>query len=617
MNKAIANYYLRVHPTYLTQMNALMIKNVEDYIKAKAVTYGILLEMLSGNIPSSEFSITELTENSLSLTGGYCVYNLDGEVLIFQVNTQNISLSAYNPGDNLGIYIVPKKSAYEQGLLNFTNNSKVVTFSDDSYATFNNMEVYDSILIETSIEGNDGIYRVETVNPTSVVLTETFLGTTESGLKWKIIGYYGNSIVLDSSKTIYEYDAYDLVLSTTPLTGIKLNTVLLDEYGHIERLTDNRLNVRYKEKGISDINSDSITQGSLTRITTRDERRNAAELPSMFLDILYPGSVYSVNIYLTPDNLFLEVEYINAYDYNGNKITGVATFDLVALLAANTIKEGNTYLTISRRVSHDVFTADFQWRAGAVNNDEVCIGILNYDPIEEPSYTWEYHYVSTRFIGKSFISNETLSPSGAIVHGELAAKTGTDNLLHWYFGRDGNNGVDTIQLMDYPGFIAAMNTYLSLIRKEEFLRFSIMANSTEKAGWFMNNGIAAPAFVGYAYKLVSVKLSSMAVEAISTNPILVTDYIGLGDPFVNAATGYYVPETVTPGTVVSHAIDTIYPADHLIGMYFDGVTHKARLVVGEVTVHEFTINEGCNSRIYHAEINIQSTEEVPLINSQT
>ena len=176
---------------FLNEAVNLGIINTERLMKSLRETYGAVAKRQTDGTLSNDLKVIKNRDTSLLIYAGYAIANIDGEVLIIEVPQQGVDVSAYSNGIEYYVYLVPTKSNLEAGTLTLTNGSKNVAITGGA---FDKVNMGESIVITGSGLGNDGLYTIgSVVSDSLVLLADTFTGTTESGLKWKIVPFFGQN----------------------------------------------------------------------------------------------------------------------------------------------------------------------------------------------------------------------------------------------------------------------------------------------------------------------------------------------------------------------------------------------------------------------------------------
>ena len=220
------------------------------------------------------------------------ISRIEDEILVGYVEDQTIQ---GNPNDLLpgtyGIYLIPKKSNYEEGTIDLTNGSDIIQSNN---ANFSKLQPFDRIKIEDSALGNNGVYTVTSnITSNSVQITEPISGPNETNLKWKIVGYFGNNYISETNNNefIYEYDDYTILLTRKLLTQKNIDNAskfyqvdVINQ--HFANLVDLRAQNLYVLKSISAVNADNVIKGYFKDITTIEGPGTGLNLFEGFLDFL-------------------------------------------------------------------------------------------------------------------------------------------------------------------------------------------------------------------------------------------------------------------------------------------------------------------------------------------
>jgi hypothetical protein len=307
------------------------------------MTPGLLIKKLSSGVLSSDFLVSG--NGPLNINAGYLTYNDNGKIRIVKFDATVLSVDAISyPNGNYYVCIKPKSTNYEKGTLSFTNGSDIVSSTIKN--VFKYLRPGGSIIIENadSIYGNGGNYPIISTSVDSVRLATPFNGTSESGLKWKIGAEFpdGHNVDSNNERLAYEYDGYDLVISSSPV-GYELCYLRMSS-GVATILSDRRPNFLAVFKNNSG-NADDILSGLSKDITTIEEKASAARLDRIVKNTFTKGIRTGLNALTIGEDL-IRVEAGEAIDGNGKLILvpNNVTFNTADLFNESKIIEGDNYL---------------------------------------------------------------------------------------------------------------------------------------------------------------------------------------------------------------------------------------------------------------------------------
>ena len=578
MNKYNALTKIKIHSKSLGELIRLNNLNIQNLIKAKADSYGVVAGLTSGGL-TGECLCTVVPGTNIRIAAGYCIANISNEIVIVSVSQTDIDFSAYS--GTYFIYIVPEKSSYEDGLLTFTNLSKTVTIADGN---FDKLNPYEYLVIVDSLLGNNALYQVSNdIASGSLELSEEFAGTTETDLKWKIAGYFGSVIIPTGSSFPYEYDKYEIVVSTLPpgigiADGICLTKAVCDGLGGIV-LTDYRNEGNlYIEKQLAPMIADSVTTGDTHGVTTIEEKAQAGNVSANLKSFVEAGVRTGLEPAIQVDNKTLQIGFGHAFNSSGQRIelpdTGdIYTTDLDVLVGLGTIVNGDNYCYL-KYVSPDSY--EIVWnQTGADEAGAVKICKILYDPLVPVNgghfgLTDQRTFVELKTPSLLLEDKEELPDN----EGELSYYTGgSDVSLHGLYYKKGGTVYKVIDKSDFVN---------------EALRFAFYPSEDNKDVWFLCNGVSAPVFVGDSFTLKSFKVTQIAT----------TNFVGADHSVADLMTGLdtagnnpidthqFVEKTnncgeVTIGNLNSNPSD-IWAPNLSLGVYFNGkeTSRCIQLIIG-------------------------------------
>jgi hypothetical protein len=478
--------------------------NIQNHIKAKADSYGVCAGLTAGGL-TGECLCSVVPGTNIRIATGYCIANISNEIVIVSIPQTDVDMSTYS--GTYYIYIVPEKSSYEDGLLTFTNGSKTVTIDADG--DFDKLNPYEYLVIIDSLLGNNALYQVSNdIASGTLELSEEFAGTTETDLKWKIAGYFGSVITPTESSLPYEYDKYEVVVSTLPpgigvANGICLAKAVCDGLGGIV-LTDYRNEGNlYIEKQLAPMVADQITAGDTHSVTTIEEKAQAGVVSKDIASFVEAGVRTGLVPALQLDHKTLQIGFGHAFNSDGQRIeildTGdIYTTDLEVLEGLGTILDGANYCYL-KYVSPNSY--EFVWnQTGAAETGAVKICKILYDPLAPVNgghfgLTDQRTFVELK-TPSLLLEDKEILPDNA---GEIIYYTsGTDASLHGLYYCKGSTAYKIVDKADYL---------------EEVYRF-VLYPPESKDFWFFLQGIAAPTFISDSFMLKSFKIAIISTVAL-------------------------------------------------------------------------------------------------------
>lgn len=459
MNKT--NWYpgLRIGSKFVSTALDLNNEDLQDYIKSITSKYGLAIDTLENGNLSIDFQI-HIFQGALWLNSGYFISRIEDEILVGYVEDQTIQ---GNPNDLLpgtyGIYLIPKKSNYEEGTIDLTNGSDIIQSNN---ANFSKLQPFDRIKIEDSALGNNGVYTVTSnITSNSVQITEPISGPNETNLKWKIVGYFGNNYISETNNNefIYEYDDYTILLTQKNIdNAFKFYQVDVINQ-HFANLVDLRAQNLYVLKSISAVNADNVIKGYFKDITTIEEKAFAGNIPNYLKDILTNGILSGIGVIL--NNNLLNISNGFAIDGNGRLMyIPDVSINLDSLVSDGTIKEGKNYMymTYNPPLSYR-FTYSQQL---LVSENLINIGKITYnkDVIPHFAYSDNKSYSKGAFSSIILKGKGSQSNEGEIYYLPLSAGTGQ---LHYLRLATSGTELEDIRLCNYGDLtteLDALNTSL-------------------------------------------------------------------------------------------------------------------------------------------------------------
>ena len=343
MNKIDIKPRLHIYTRILNQARLLQQQNLELFVKALGLSFGVVAYKQSGGGLSDDLKVS-YTSNTLELHSGYIIALISGEITPMYIPAQSVPLAGLTPNSTYYIYIAHKYSNYESGTLSFTNGSKVVSVSGGD---FTKLDPFEYLVISDSSLGNNGEYKIAKVtSDTGLELVSPFTGTSESGLVWKIGGYFGDYNPAD--KLLYTYDDYDLLVVNQPTSRsvVALAQVNISAFNTVSSLIDLRPTNLFSQKGLFNISGDDVLGGAAKDITTIEEKAKASRVDLIANDVFTGGVIQGFGISVNGNKFSLTAGA--AYDENGIRITSKATtFDMVELEGAGVVElDKHNYLHI-------------------------------------------------------------------------------------------------------------------------------------------------------------------------------------------------------------------------------------------------------------------------------
>lgn len=595
------------HEKNLNQALAVLANgNVERYLRSITNTFGFVIRKL----PNGELDYDLKTNNkgsSIDMSGGYLIADDNGALRIIRIPSQAISLSGLVDGTTYGLYIVPKQHNYEEGTLTFTNGSKSVVVTGGN---FNKLKTFDGLVIDTSTLGNNGAYKIYNVtSTTSLDLTEEFTGTTETNLKWKVSGDLGKDNP-EPQDLIFYYDGYDIVLSSSPITGFKVAEFILSA-GLITTLTDKRATNLYSLKNISQSVADDVVKGIINDITTIEGKAQAESVNSRSKDFIQKGIRSGASITLFTDNETLLISQMSGYNAIGQRFevsksgVGLKLRDYVTL---GKIVEGDNYLFVDY-----LSPSGYQWiwsNSQTPSGNEVLLAKIRYLSDVIPNFSIQEKYANPTAIKTPSIIFENkaiINPVEGQMYYDYV------NGVYIYYQLDTTTRGDTpvykkVEMINFPRFTKLLNQAISSVAKSERIRFNLYIDAG-KDSWFFFNGIQAPTLIGYEFYIRQMKIGLTELDGTVPSTYAKYDY----------ANGKYpLRETKFSNIIVfeKEKFPDPFVKDSTIGMYFNGnATDKTvKLMVNGVDKASTNMQSDTNSaptnKLYTVEILLESTDVI-------
>lgn len=603
MDKVNVLSRVRVHSKFLNQLSVLTNGNLSKYLQAITEVFGIVAEKQTNGVYDNSFQIEQNTPTSLLVNAGFAISNNDGSPRILYSGTkESMDITSLFSDVTYNLYLVPKESSYELGTLSFTTGSKIVTIANGN---FSKLDPYESIVIDTSISGNNGVYEIyNVVGSDTLQLVETFAGTSESSLKWKIAGNFKGYKTAGKEDLIYSYDSYDLVVSSQNLSTGFILASFKKTGGAISSITDRRSDNLFTVKAIGKVLADSVITGVLNSITTIEEKASANRLNKIVADNIRAG--YKEGVALSILESTLSITAGSVYTSNGERITiaptgsasGDVTINLQEAVTNGNIIVGSNLLYVYY-ISPNGY--GFQWNNAARNC--VLIGKINYAPDIVPAFSvTEVKDAIKHNINSIVFQEKTIN---TYVEKELYYKNG----ILYYQQLDPVSReviLREAEIINIYRLNELLNSVLASVAKSERIRFSLYPTA-EKDSWFFSNGIQSPILLGYKHKIVSWKIGvlDMATPAGSSQ---VYDY-----------TTKEVAATSKVTKVIAKDVGTLGNPNATMGVYFYGsgtintikLVHEGN-VISETNMQPDTdtIGQADINKLYQVEVVVETTEAV-------
>lgn len=608
MNNVHLKNKLRIRNKHLTQFVESTEQNLENFIKANAVRYGVACSLGIAGELTNELQATAVDDNTILISPGYIVENYNGEIMLIEVPETVVDVSGSTDGQQYIVYVVPLKSNREEGTVSLTNGSQTINITGGD---FNKLSDYEWILISGSSNSNDGLYQIHSASGASGTLTESFSGTSESGLRWAVVGWYGD-MTPSESDTLYEYDKFQVIVSTNPeLYGYKVALFNYDSSA-IQLLEDIRHLNMFEVRNFGNVSSDKVIEGKTNNITTIAEKSQAGRV-DLNMSAITKGGVRSgliTTLILDRDETRLQVSTGVAYDNMGRRINVISSeLNLNELVSGSKILSGNNFLYVAYKESN---LWEFVWSQAVIDKPGVVlIATVNYNPLENPQF----------FLTDSRSSHKLKSPSLISEGHELEKVEGelfynpTDR-YYYYTKRKSDDTLETLKLIDENTVATKVQEVIDSIAKREYLRFTFYPIAG-KENWFSHNGYAAPLFVPYDFKIIEMQVMAFNITDITSNQTDVDYMSKLGSN----------PKVVTQqGTLVNQVFVKAPPIQvnqfqsSSLGVFFSGLANPrlielkingvARIGVnmeGEAGLPDSGQGTPLNT-LYHAVVLIEQTQ---------
>lgn len=604
MDKAIYLNRVRAHSKFLNQaMSVLGNGNIAKLIKATGLTFGVVTEKLPSGVLDVDLRIEQITDTSLFLNPGYAIVYDGSEIRIIEVPKATIDFSSQSDGIDYNIYMVPKGDSYEAGTLTFVNGSKTVLITGGDFAK---TDPYESLVIDSSLLSNNGVYEVYQPSTTTLELVNIFTGTSESGLKWKIAGNFKGYKTATANDLIYSYDSYDIVISSQKSEeGLLLSTVRKSS-GIIGIITDQRATNLFSMKALSKTVADEVIKGVTKDITTIEEKASAGTMDQVVSDSIQTG--WLTGLSLSISGAILTIGSGVVYNSSGKRISipSQITLDLQQYVTSGNIIETNTnYLYISY-VSPNSYKFSWSQSGDLTEKGVILIGRIQWtDAGTEPFSIISSDKQPTKHKVNSalFSENQILTYQ----HGEMYFK---DNVF-WYRYLDEtvrDPVLREIELIGLTRLNTLLKTALNGVAKSEKIRFSLYPTD-EKDSWFFNNGIQSPVLIGYKHKITSWKIGILPAMSAPVSSSVVYDY-----------TTKEVLIASKISSIITKTPNHVGDPNATVGVQFygSGSVNKVRLVYNGVVIDETdmqapdtdTLGQALINRLYQVELTVETTEDI-------
>jgi len=588
----------RVHSKLMNQLSILTNGNLGKYLNAVTEIWGVVSQKQVNGIFDKNLQLEINTTSSVVINPGVAISNNDNEVRLMVLPAKEIIDATSLLNDiPYNVYIVPKESNYETGLLTFTNGSKVVSVAG---GTFNKLDPYESLVIEDSLSGNDGVYEIYSPGTDTLELVEPFTGTTETDLKYKIAANFKGYKTATEIDLEYAYDGFDVVVSSLKLTtGFILGT-FQKTAGIVTTLTDRRSNNLYTIKAIGKVLADSVITGITNAITTIEEKASAATMDKVITDFVTSGYRSGLVVTLVDETLVISSGI--AYTALGKRIH-VETETVIDLAAA--VTNGQVVTGENKLYLGYVSPNSYEWIWNNQTKGAVAITDLGYNIDLRPSF---YIVSDLRAPVKQKLNSVVFEekPMLTFLEREVYYEGG---ILYYYqldpTSREGGVLRQT-ELINIHRLNELLNAALNGVAKSERIRFSLYP-SAEKESWFFNNGIQSPTLIGYQSKIVGWRVGLLEAGAPAVNS-QIYDY-----------TEKEVLATSKISGIVAKALEFVAPADSTLGVYFSGAgsINTIKLMVNGVAIDTTnmqaegdTLGEAAINKVYQVEVRVESTESV-------
>ena len=599
---------------FLNEAVNLGVINTEKLMKSMVETYGAVSKRETDGTLSTDLKVVKATDTSLTLFAGYAIVNLEGEVLILEVDQDDIDVSSHSDNIEYYVYIVPSKSSFESGTLTFTNGSKNVSVTGGNFDKLNPGE---SLVITTSLSGNDGVYPVGSIAGSNLLLlTDDFAGTTEAGLKWKIAPYFGPDLVATTTDLVYFYDSYEVVISSSEIkNGVKLAS-FRKASGAVSVVTDKREENLYRQKPVFKLIADEITKGKKNDITSIEEKAAAGAVrgtnSDFFTKGIWTGGAMSFNS-SNQNNELLDVEPLVVYDGLGRRVQLTQTVQINLRTAVNegSITEGDNYLYIIYKSPNSY---QFAWDDSPESEkaDRVLLKGVRYASDILPYFS----FLTTvpdrcKLRANSIVFDGKENPNYA--EGQCYYSGG--KLYVWIPGSqeegDKAGTIQRVQIIDALSLQNTIETEINKIAKREILRFSLYIGA-DKDAWFFHNSIQMPTFIPYTFTVTGVKVGSI----VTTTPVPSTYQ---GYDYLNSNSLYVKKDSLVANvTNKTSGLPTKIGANGTLGIAHrstGGVEGNPRKIVLSVNGAEVDIvsSESLPNGLYEATVEVISTDPIVVV----
>lgn len=603
MDKVNVLSRVRVHSKFLNQLSTLTNGNLSKAIQALAESYGVVSQKQVNGVLDNSFRVEQNTPTSLLINEGYAISNIASAMrILISLSKESIDVTSLLDDTMYNLYLIGKETSYEQGTLTLTNGSKIVTVANGD---FNKLDPYESLVIDTSGSGNDGVYEIyNVVGGNTLELVEEFTGTTEAALKWKVAGNFKGYKAATETDLIYAYDGYDLVISSQNLsTGFILAT-FEKKAGVLASIADKRSTNLFSVKAVGKTLADSVINGVVNAITTIEEKASAGSIDKIVTDNISEG--FKSGFGMTLATTVLTITGGVAYNSVGKRIEvpQATILDLKALVTAGDITEGSNSLYLSY-VSPNSY--QLLWNPPA-KLSSILVGKVLYSSAAEPTPFSLDVEVKTPIKHKvnSIVFEE--KPINSYLDKEIYYRNGI--LYYQYLDLTIRDPIlKEVELINYVRLNTILNQALNTVAKSEKIRFSLYPTA-EKDSWFFSNGVQSPVLMGYKHKIVSWKVGTLNMQTpggssqvydYTTKEVLVTSKItNIITKALDAATG--LGET-----------------DSTLGIYFSGSGSQNKIklvhngnVISETDMQGSTddIGQAVINKLYQVEIVVESTSAI-------
>jgi hypothetical protein len=570
-------------------IGSLELRTVSDFIEndfhkilSGLVSPGLIIRKLSGGLLDTPFKVYVTGGKSgeadlVKVTPGLFISSSGGVARIFELKNPDIHIDTMSNG-SWNVCVVANISGYEEGRVSFTNNSDAVTISG---GTFAHLRPFASIIAyEENSTKPFGAFKVIEVSGNQAKLSVPFPGENKLNMKWKAGARFPDTTEpnSDDAKVMFEYNTCEAKLSNTN-EGTVLGTVNISEQGGVKRaaVTSDRRGESLAVFNNNAANADDVRTGAANSITTIEEKAQAARVYNIVSDYFTPGVRSGGLLSINSSNVLTITQFI-AYDGLGARLesNSAKTFNLPQLAAQLIIKEGKNPLYAWYAGPGAV---NFSWSAQDIARPGVLVGIVTYIKGTEfdNNITPDTFTASSSDIPRNSVKAGSLISTGR----KTPATTPLENTL-WTEGEIYYNSPDKTyyfvreradHTLEADKLICKkyLDEQISAIKYLERLRFTLYPFAARN-NWFLFNGIAAPAPVGYGFVIVQWKIGVLDTSVLVSDENSVIDYMGgLGSPKIASEPCNWTNVLTKTKKSTGENLSAIsYQANSAIGVYFHG-----------------------------------------------